>query len=44
MRMNALLTYRGRTITDDDAAFLRQLIAEQPTLSRRALSQQVCQA
>ena len=42
--MNRLLTYRGRTITDDDVAFLRQLIADQPTLSRRALSQQVCQA
>jgi len=44
MRMNALLTYRGRTITDDEVAFLRQLIADHPTLSRRGLSQQVCQA
>ena len=42
--MNALLTYRGRTVTDEDLAFLRQLLADQPTLSRRALSQRVCQA
>jgi len=44
VRMNALLTYRGRTITAEDLAFLQQLLADQPTLSRRALSQQVCQA
>jgi hypothetical protein len=42
--MNALLTYRGRTVTDEDLAFLRQLLADQPSLSRRALSQRVCQA
>ena len=41
--MNTLLTYRGRTVTDEDLAFLRQLLAEQPTLSRRAISQRVCQ-
>jgi len=35
MRMNTLLTYRGRTITDDDVAFLRQLIADQRVLSAR---------
>jgi hypothetical protein len=44
VRMNALLSYRGRTVTDEDLAFLQQLLADQPTLSRRALSQQVCQA
>ncbi len=42
--MNALLTYRGRTVTDEDVAFLRQLIADQPTLTRKAISQQVCLA
>jgi hypothetical protein len=42
--MNALLTYRGRTVTDEDLAFLQNLIADQPTLSRKAISQQVCQA
>jgi hypothetical protein len=44
VRMNALLTYRGRTVTDEDLAFLQKLIADQPTLSRKAISQQVCQA
>ena len=42
--MNVLLTYRGRSITEADVAFLRQLIADHPTLSRRALSQEVCRA
>ena len=42
--MNALLTYRGRTVTDEDLVFLQNLIAGQPTLSRKAISQQVCQA
>jgi hypothetical protein len=42
--MNAVLTYRGRTVTEEELAFLQQLLAEQPALSRRALSQQVCQA
>jgi hypothetical protein len=40
--MNVLLTYRGRNITEADVAFLRQLIADHPTLKRRALSQEVC--
>jgi len=42
--MNTVLTYRGRTITDDEVAFLRQLIAAQPTLTRKGISLQVCQA
>ena len=44
VHMNAILTYRGRTVTDDDVAFLRQLIADQPALTRKAISQQVCEA
>lgn len=40
--MNVLLTYRGRTITEAEVAFLRQLIADHPTWHRRALSQEVC--
>jgi hypothetical protein len=44
MRMNVLLTYRGRPVTESDVAFLRQLIADHPTLHRRALSQEVCRA
>jgi hypothetical protein len=36
--VDALLTYRGRGITDADVAFIRALIARYPTASRRALS------
>jgi len=36
--MEALLTYRGRSITQERLAFVRELIATQPHLSRRALS------
>jgi hypothetical protein len=39
-----LLTYRGRTITPTDLAFLRALIATPPRRSRRALSFAVCAA
>jgi len=39
-----LLTFRGREIRAADVAFLRQLIADHPGLSRRALSARVCQA
>jgi hypothetical protein len=42
--MNARLTYRGRVITDGDVAFINRLIAAHPTLSRRALSQKLCEA
>jgi hypothetical protein len=40
----ALLTYRGRSITHTELAFLRELIQAQPHLSRRALSLAVCAA
>ena len=36
--------YRGRDITSDDVASVRQLIAEHPGLSRRALSVKLCEA
>jgi hypothetical protein len=36
--------YRGRVITDADVAFINQLIAAHPTLSRRALSKKLCEA
>jgi phage FluMu protein Com len=39
-----LLSFRGREIRAADVAFLRQLIADHPGLSRRALSVRVCQA
>lgn len=39
-----VLKYRGRTVTDADVGFIRQLIAEHPTASRRALSKKLCEA
>jgi hypothetical protein len=42
--MAALLTYRGRAVTETDAAFLRELIEHNPTASRWALSRLVCEA
>ena len=42
--MNELLKYRGRVVSDEDVAFIRQLIAAHPALSRRALSQKLCVA
>ena len=42
--MHALLSYRGRIITEADVAFIRKLIAEHPTASRRRLSHELCAA
>jgi len=42
--MEATLRYRGRSIGEADVAFIRQLIAEHPTSSRRALSKTLCEA
>lgn len=42
--MNVILKYRGRMVTEADAAFIRELIAAHPTLSRRGLSQELCRA
>jgi hypothetical protein len=42
--MSARLTYRGRSVTDDDMAFIAQLIAAHPKSSRRALSIKLCEA
>lgn len=42
--MEALIKYRGRTITAEDAAFIRQLIADNPGLSRWKLSKRLCEA
>ena len=42
--MAELLKYRGRPVTDADAAFLRDLIQRNPTASRCVLSRLVCQA
>src|SRR5450432_2800170 len=40
--MSAPLRYRGREISADDVAFIRQLIAAHPGDSRRALSAKLC--
>ena len=42
--MNVILTYRGRSVTENDVAFVRQLISENSALHRRALSLRVCEA
>lgn len=42
--MDTVLRYRGREISAGEVAFIRQLLAEQPACSRRALSQQICAA
>jgi hypothetical protein len=42
--MAELLQYRGRVVTEADAAFLRDLIDRNPTASRRVLSCLACQA
>ena len=43
-RMSVILKYRGREVSDQDLAGIRQLIADHPTLSRRALSKELCLA
>jgi hypothetical protein len=42
--MEAVLTYRGKNVTQEDVASIRQLIAQNPKDSRRILSQRLCQA
>jgi len=41
--MTDLLRYRGRNITESEAAFIQQLIADNPKLSRNALSIKLCE-
>ena len=38
------MTYRGRTVTPEDTAFIRQLIADNPQDSRCRLSEKLCEA
>jgi hypothetical protein len=38
------LRYRGRAVTAEDIVFIRQFIAENPSLSRRKLSAKLCEA
>lgn len=42
--MGTILTHRGRTVSDDDVAFIRQLIADNPSSSRWSLSKKLCEA
>jgi hypothetical protein len=42
--MDEVLCYRGRTISDEDIASIRRIIAQNPGASRRKLSTLVCQA
>jgi len=42
--VDAVLTYRGRTVNRPDVTFIRELIAAHPTASRRALSRKLCEA
>jgi hypothetical protein len=42
--MKSILTYRGRTVSVEDIAFIQQLIDQNPTDSRRRLSVKLCQA
>jgi len=42
--MTTLLKYRGRDVTEAEAAFLRELIQRHPDASRRALSRLACHA
>ncbi len=42
--MDVVLKYRGRVVTPPDVVFIRELIAEHPDASRRALSKKLCEA
>jgi hypothetical protein len=42
--MAAILSYRGRTVSTQDVAFIRALIAAHPQESRRRLSRKLCEA
>lgn len=42
--MDTILRYRGRGVSESDAAFIRALIAAHPGATRRALSRELCLA
>jgi len=37
-------SFRQRAVTESDVAFIRKLVGEHPTASRRALSKKICEA
>lgn len=42
--MAVILRYRGRAVTENQVAFIRDLIGQHPEMSRRRLSQELCRA
>jgi hypothetical protein len=42
--VETILTYRGKTVTEENVAFIRSLIADHPGDSRRKLSRRLCRA
>jgi hypothetical protein len=42
--MEVVLRYRGRAVSNTDIQFIRKLIAEHASLSRRGLSAKLCEA
>ena len=42
--MDKEITFRGRTVSGEDLAFIRELIRQHPQASRRRLSQLLCEA
>jgi hypothetical protein len=44
MPMPVQWRYRGRVVTSEDVAFIRELIVQHPHLSRRRLSAELCEA
>jgi len=41
--MDEQITYRGRTVSNEDVGFIRELIRQHPQVSRRRLSQLLCE-
>ena len=41
--MDTVLSYRGRSVSHSDVAFIGELIATHPQASRRAISRELCQ-
>ena len=42
--MNEFITFRGRSVTEEDVTIIRKIIAAHPDGSRRFISQEVCRA
>ena len=42
--MDAVLTYRGRRVSEQDVSFIQELIDANPSSSRRKLSKKLCEA